>query len=154
MPLPKLPTAWPAAPPAALAPDPVAMNGPAAGWVQVAAVATGAALGACLRWQAGARLGLVAGIPAGTVLVNLGGGALIGLAVAWLSAHPGQDLWRLFCVVGFLGGLTTFSAFSAESLALLQAQRFGAALAHTLVHVLGALLLAAAGYAAGRHWFA
>jgi CrcB protein len=122
--------------------------------MQVAAVAGGAALGACLRWQAGLRLGWMAGVPVGTVVVNLVGGGLIGLAVAWLSAHPGQDLWRLFCVVGFLGGLTTFSAFSAESLALLQAQRFGAALLHTALHVVGALALAAAGYTAGRHWFA
>jgi CrcB protein len=130
------------------------MSNPAAGWMQVAAVATGAALGACLRWQAGARLGLVAGIPVGTVVVNLAGGGLIGLAVAWLSTHPGQDLWRLFCVVGFLGGLTTFSAFSAESLALLQEQRLAAALAHTMAHVLGALAMAAIGYALGRYWFA
>lgn len=125
-----------------------------AGWIEWVAVAVGATLGAWVRWQAGLRLGLVAGVPAGTLAVNLGGGALIGLAIAWLSVHPEQGVWRLLCVVGFLGGLTTFSSFSGESLGLLQAQRFGAALAHTLVHVLGSLACAAGGYALGRSWFA
>ena len=56
-----------------------------------------------------------------------------------------QQLWRLLLVTGFLGGLTTFSAFSAESLALLQRGQPGWALAHSLLHVGGALAAAAAG---------
>jgi len=131
------------------------MSQASAGWIEWAAVAVGATLGAWVRWQAGLRLGLVvAGVPAGTLAVNMGGGGLIGLAIAWLSQHPEQEVWRLLCVVGFLGGLTTFSSFSGESLGLLQAQRFGAALAHTLGHVLGSLACAAGGYALGRSWFA
>ena len=121
-------------------------------WQQAAAVACGAALGALLRWQAGARLGMLGVLPAGTLTVNLAGGALIGFASAWFAANPGHDVLRLFCVVGVLGGLTTFSAFSGESLALLQAERFGSALLHTGAHVLGALVMAAVGYSLGRHW--
>lgn len=118
-----------------------------------AAVALGATLGAWLRWQAGLRLGHWAGLPMGTLAVNLAGGLMIGLALAWLSAHPAQAWWRLPLVVGFLGGLTTFSAFSGESLTLLQAQRYGAALLHTALHLLGSLGLAAAGHALGRGWW-
>jgi fluoride ion exporter CrcB/FEX len=58
-------------------------------------------------------------LPLGTLLVNVVGGLLIGMALVAL-ARPEQQLWRLLLVTGFLGGLTTFSAFSAESLALLQ----------------------------------
>jgi fluoride exporter len=94
---------------------------------------------------------MVAGLPLGTLAVNLAGGALIGLAGAWLVAHPQHDeLWRLLLVVGFLGGLTTFSAFSAESLALLRVERYAAALLHTVLHLFGSLALAALGFALGR----
>jgi fluoride exporter len=120
-------------------------------WLQVGAVALGAAAGALLRWQAGLRLGgVVAGWPVGTLAVNLGGGLLIGLALAWFRLHPDQQVWRLLVVTGFLGGLTTFSAFSGESLGLLMGGRFGLALAHTLAHVVGALACAALGHALGR----
>lgn len=119
-------------------------------WQQALAVALGAAAGALLRWQAGLRLGAWGSVPGGTLLVNLVGGGLIGLALAWFSLHPQQGLWRLLLVTGFLGGLTTFSAFSGESLALLQQQRVAAALWHAGLHVAGALALAAAGHALGR----
>ncbi len=119
-------------------------------WQQALAVALGAAAGALLRWQAGLRLGTWGPVPGGTLLVNLVGGGLIGLALAWFALHPQQGLWRLLLVTGFLGGLTTFSAFSGESLALLQQQRIGAALWHAGVHVVGALALATAGHALGR----
>jgi len=67
----------------------------------------------------------------------------------WFARTP-NDLWRLLLVTGFLGGLTTFSAFSAESLFLLQREEWGVALAHTLAHVLGALLCAAIGFKLAR----
>lgn len=118
---------------------------------EVLAVATGAALGALVRWQAGVRLGLApGGMPIGTLVVNLAGGCLVGLALAWFALHPEQQAWRLFCVVGFLGGLTTFSAFSGESLYFLIDGRPVMALLHAALHVLGALAMSAIGYAVGR----
>jgi len=106
------------------------------------AVSLGAALGALTRWQAGLLFNSRwAGFPLGTLLVNLVGGFLIGMALEWFGRQP-NELLKLLLVTGFLGGLTTFSAFSGESLALLQRGDFGMALAHTLAHVLGALFAA------------
>ena len=106
------------------------------------AVAIGAALGALARWQAGLLFNTRwAGFPLGTLLVNLVGGLLVGMALEWFSRQP-NELLKLLLVTGFLGGLTTFSAFSGESLALLRHGDVGLALAHTLAHVLGALLAA------------
>ena len=108
------------------------------------AVAAGAALGALVRWQAGVLLAGKGPFQLGTLLVNVLGGLLIGMSLV-LLARPDQQLWRLLVVTGFLGGLTTFSAFSAESLQLLQQGRWGLALAHSLLHVAGALGAAALG---------
>ena len=117
-------------------------------WAQVLAVAGGAALGALLRWLAGLWLNASwAGFPLGTLLVNCIGGLLIGVALAWFERSP-NELLRLLLVTGFLGGLTTFSAFSVESLLLLQRGQWMLALAHTGAHVLGALGFAAAGFRA------
>lgn len=85
--------------------------------------------------------------------MNLIGGLGIGLALAWLGRHPDEGL-RLLLVTGLLGGFTTFSAFSAESLALLEKGDVGAALLHTLAHVIGALLCAALGARLMRGWLA
>ena len=115
-------------------------------WAQVLAVAGGAAVGALLRWRAGLWLnGSWAGFPLGTLLVNCVGGLLIGVALAWFERSP-NELLRLLLVTGFLGGLTTFSAFSVESLLLLQRGQWAMALAHTAAHVLGALAFAAIGF--------
>lgn len=112
------------------------------------AIAVGAIAGAWLRW--GLALWLNTGhprFPLGTWVANVGGGLLIGTALAWFARHPGIDpAWRLAAVTGFLGALTTFSTFSAESLLLLQEQRYGWALLHTAGHVVGSLAAAAAGY--------
>lgn len=108
------------------------------------AVALGAAAGALLRWQAGLWLAGRGPFPLGTLLVNCVGGLLIGLALA-LLAWADQQLWRLLLVTGFLGGLTTFSAFSAESLQLLQRGQWGLAAAHAALHVGGALAAAGLG---------
>ena len=116
------------------------------------AVSIGAALGALARWQAGVMFNTRwAGFPLGTLLVNLVGGFLIGMALEWFARQPNEML-KLLLVTGFLGGLTTFSAFSGESLALLQRGDFGMALVHTLAHVVGALAAAAAGVALMR-WY-
>ena len=115
----------------------------------VFAVGLGAALGALLRWVIGLTLNhLWPVLPPGTLLVNIVGGYLIGLAMAHLAQSP--DLppeWRLFVVTGFLGGLTTFSAFSAEVVMLLQSGRTGWAAATVAAHVLGSLAATIAGLA-------
>ena len=86
----------------------------------VAAVGIGAALGAWARWALGVALNAtVPNLPLGTLAANLIGGYLIGVAVAWFEAHGASPELRLLVTTGFLGGLTTFSAFSGEATALL-----------------------------------
>jgi CrcB protein len=107
------------------------------------AVGVGAALGAWLRWALGIGLNaLVPQLPLGTLAANLIGGYLIGLAVALfeLYGHLAPEL-RLFVVTGFLGGLTTFSAFSGEAVSLLLSGRYGWAAAHMGSHLAGSIAL-------------
>ena len=113
---------------------------------QMAAVAIGATTGAWLRWMAGLWLNAKwAGFPLGTLLVNCVGGLLIGGLLLWFERTP-NELMRLLLVTGLLGGLTTFSSYSGESLILIQRGHFGLALGHTLAHVVGSLACAALGY--------
>lgn len=113
----------------------------------LAAVGLGAALGAWLRWALGAGLNaIVPELPFGTLLANLIGGYLIGVAVAVLDEAAGfTPELRLFVITGFLGGLTTFSTFSAESVALVSSGRYGWAFAHTGAHLAGSIALTALG---------
>lgn len=107
------------------------------------AVGIGAALGAWLRWALGVGLNAVfPHLPLGTLAANLVGGYLIGVAVALfeLHGHLAPEL-RLFVITGFLGGLTTFSAFSGESVALLMSERYGWALVHVTSHLVGSVAL-------------
>ena len=116
----------------------------------IAAIAIGAALGALLRWQLGTRLNpRFPLLPPGTLTANLLGGLLIGVALSTFVARP--DLageWRLFVVTGFLGGLTTFSTFSAEVAGHLLERRRGWAFGLAAAHVGGSLSMTAAGFAA------
>ena len=115
-------------------------------WVQLFAVALGSVIGGVARWQTQFWLNpRWAGFPLGTLLVNCAGGFLIGVALAWFERMPNEWL-RLFLITGCLGGLTTFSSFSGESLVLLQRGEYAMALAHSAAHVLGALAGAALGY--------
>jgi CrcB protein len=125
------------------------MSGQALPWAQVLAVALGASVGALLRWIAGLWLNASPHVPLGTLLVNCAGGLLIGMLMVWFERVP-NELLRLLLVTGFLGGLTTFSTFSGESLALLQKGAWGWAAAHTLAHTLGALGCAALGFGIAR----
>ena len=115
----------------------------------ILAVSLGAALGALSRWGLGLGLNhIFPALPPGTLLANLIGGYLVGLAVALFALRPELPAeWRLFVITGFLGGLTTFSTFSAEVVQALQAGRTGWALATVATHVLGSLLLTLAGLA-------
>ena len=112
----------------------------------VLAVCVGASVGALARW--GLALWLTPGglIPWGTLAANLVGGYLIGVCIAVFQSMPHLDpVWRLLLVTGFLGGLTTFSSFSAEVVTFLMEERYGLALATAALHVLGSLLMTVLG---------
>ena len=109
------------------------------------AVGAGAALGAWIRWGLGIALN-ASMLPLGTLAANLGGGLLMGAALAYFVATPVQNELRLFVMTGFLGGLTTFSAFSAEAFNFLQKQQYAWAAAHISSHVVGSLLMTAFGF--------
>ena len=115
----------------------------------ILAISAGASLGAVLRWLLGASLNsLFPTVPLGTLAANLGGGYLIGVAIALFANHPAlAPEWRLLIITGFLGGLTTFSTFSAEVTGLLQQGRPAWAAAAISLHVGGSLLMTLLGLA-------
>ena len=102
-----------------------------------------------LRWLLGIWLNAVFPyIPLGTLVANLAGGYLIGVAVALFNVLPGLPVaWRLMVITGFLGGLTTFSTFSAEVTTQLQQGRLIWAVAAISVHVGGSLIMTVLGLA-------
>lgn len=110
-------------------------------------ISLGAALGALLRWQLGLWLNPVfPAVPMGTLAANLAGGLLVGLVVEYTALDPAfPPILRLAVVTGFLGGLTTFSTFSAENVDLLLRREYGWSLAHIGAHLLGSLGLTALG---------
>jgi fluoride exporter len=122
-----------------------------AGW-SVLAISAGAAIGAVLRWLLAVRFNpLWTALPLGTLAANLIGGYAIGLVLGWLGQHPElSPQLRLFLVTGLLGGLTTFSTFSAEVITHLQTGRVGPALFVAVTHVIGSLALTALGFASAR----
>ena len=113
------------------------------------AVVIGGSAGCVLRWLFAMRFNaLFPNLPPGTLLVNLIGGLVIGGAMAWFVRHPDIDpIWKLLIVTGLCGGLTTFSSFTAELMGLLQAGKYLWGMAIVLVHVIGSLLMAFAGFA-------
>jgi CrcB protein len=118
-------------------------------WQGVLAVGAGAAIGAWLRWGLSVALNPVAPtFPIGTLTANLVGGYLIGIAIAFFGQHPElSPVWRLAVVTGMLGGLTTFSTFSAEVVTLLTRGEHGWALAVACAHLFGSLAATLAGMA-------
>lgn len=115
----------------------------------ILAISAGASAGAVLRWLLGMSLNaMFPAIPPGTLAANLIGGYLIGVAMAVFADHPGlPPEWRLLVVTGFLGGLTTFSTFSAEVTTLIQQGRLLWASAAVGIHVAGSLALTLLGLA-------
>jgi CrcB protein len=111
------------------------------------AIGFGAAMGAWLRWGLGLWLNPhFAAVPLGTLAANLFGGYLIGLAIAFFAQHPGvPPEWRLFAITGFLGGLTTFSTFSAEVFTLISRGQLVWALGAAGLHLLGSLAMTGLG---------
>jgi CrcB protein len=84
-------------------------------------------------------------------MANIGGGYLIGIAVAFFADHGSlAPEWRLACITGFLGAMTTFSTFSAEAVELLMAGRYGAAALHSGAHLAGSILATILGFASYR----
>jgi len=111
------------------------------------AVGSGAAVGAWFRWRLGAALNSIfPTLPPGTLAANLIAGFLIGV-IAELLEQPGllPPEFRLFAVTGLLGGLSTFSTFSSEVVALALRQQYGWALAEIAIHVAGSLGLTVLG---------
>lgn len=108
-----------------------------------AAVGVGAAFGAWLRWALGGVLNPVfPTLPLGTLAANLVGGYLIGLAIAFFTANTSiPPEVRLLVVTGFLGGLTTFSTFSAEAVTLLMRAQYGWGMALVLGHLAGSMIM-------------
>ena len=108
----------------------------------ILAISLGASLGALLRWWLGLALNsLFPTIPPGTLVANLVGGYLVGLAIAFFATYTAiAPEWRLLVITGFCGGLTTFSTFSAESVELLMAGRYGAAAIHSGAHLFGSVV--------------
>ena len=116
-------------------------------WKPVLAISLGAALGALLRWQLGLKLNSISpSLPVGTLVANLIGGYLVGLAIAYFAqASQIAPEWRLLIITGFCGGLTTFSTFSAEVVTLLGAGRLAWAMGSIAAHVVGSLAMTLAG---------
>lgn len=121
-------------------------------FAQFASIGVGAAFGAWLRWGLSSWLNPKLPLwPLGTLVANLVGGYLVGIAIAFFAARPGLDPeWRLFAITGFLGGLTTFSTFSAEVSQLLLRGDWVSGLALAAFHLLGSLLLTVVGIATFR----
>jgi CrcB protein len=115
----------------------------------VIAISLGASIGAVLRWLLGVWLnGLFTPLPLGTLAANLIGGYFIGVAAGLFLQHPEvPPHWRLFVITGLLGGLTTFSTFSAEVVAALQQGRLGWAGGTIAAHLAGSVVMTLAGLA-------
>ena len=116
-------------------------------WSGILAVGGGAAVGAWLRWGLGTLLNpIFPTLPLGTLTANLSGGLMMGLAIELVTRHDllSPEL-RLLVTTGFLGGLTTFSTFSAETVTLMLRQQYAWTAAIVSTHLVGSLLMTFAG---------
>jgi fluoride exporter len=116
------------------------------------AVAFGGVLGAWSRWGLSFFLNaLWPSLPPGTLVANLVGGFLIGVFIELFSLHkeiPPEV--ALFVIMGFLGGLTTFSTFSAEAVTLFARGQYFWAISHISSHLVGSLMMTVMGIATCR----
>ena len=106
-------------------------------------VVIGGGVGSVLRWAVSMKMNpLNAPIPLGTLVVNLVGGFIIGLAMATFNRVTHLDAnWKLLITTGFCGGLTTFSTFSLDVVYFLQDGRFTWALINMLLNLAGSLAM-------------
>jgi len=113
------------------------------------AVGLGAFAGAVLRWFLGLLLNpILPTLPLGTLTANLAGGLIMGITMGLFAHFEALPIaWRLAITTGFLGGLTTFSTFSAETVTLFLRQQYGWTAAIITTHLLGSLLMTLAGVA-------
>jgi CrcB protein len=115
-------------------------------YLSLLSIALGSVIGAWLRWGISLKFNSVfENISFGTVIVNLIGAFIIGLAVSFFSNSSISPNYKLFVVTGFCGALTTFSTFSVEIIALLQASKFEYAISIIAIHVMGSLIFTALG---------
>jgi CrcB protein len=115
-------------------------------WKSIAAVCVGASLGALLRWWLGSQLNhFFPTMPPGTLVANLFGGYVIGVAIAVFAHSALPPEWRLLVITGFCGGLTTYSTYSAELVTLLQQGRVLWAFGAAATHLVGSVLMTVAG---------
>lgn len=105
------------------------------------AIGLGGAIGCWIRWGLSALFNpIFPTVPLGTLAANLTGGLLMGVALGlWDHFHSASPELRLFVFTGFLGGLTTFSTFSAESASLLLRQQYLWFAGHIAVHLVGSI---------------
>ena len=115
------------------------------------AVGCGAAIGAWIRWGL-SILFAVSSLPLATLIANLTGGFLMGVSMAYFAQSSDHHTLRLFVMTGFLGGLTTFSAFSAEALSMLHKQQYAWVAIHISSHVIGSLIMTALGFAVMQYF--
>ena len=111
------------------------------------AIGVGAALGAWLRWGFGLMLNAIFPIlPLGTLAANLIGCYFIGIAAEYFFQNTTVSTEaRLFIITGFLGGLTTFSTFSVETVTLLLREQYSWAFAIISSHIFGSLMMTVLG---------
>lgn len=116
-------------------------------WQSLIIISVGAALGACTRWGLGLMFNSVASyFSMGTLVANYLGCFIIGVISALIWHYPAfSSEWRLFLVTGFLGSLTTFSAFSAEVIEKLVNQQWNIGIFIMLIHIIGCLLMTGLG---------
>jgi len=106
----------------------------------------GGGLGAMARYFVTTNLaGKLGNFPLGTFAANIFGSFLMGLVVGIIAGRASLENVRLFAAVGFLGGFTTFSSFSAETLNLLQGGQIILAAANILLSVAAGLAACLAG---------
>ncbi|MGH8263382.1 MAG: fluoride efflux transporter CrcB [Steroidobacteraceae bacterium] len=115
-------------------------------WVSLLAIGVGAVLGAWARWALGLLMNpLFPTMPLGTLTANLVGGLVIGMMMAAADPLGFSPATRLFVTTGFLGALTTFSTFSAETMSLILKEQYAWAAGTAAAHLGGSLVMTAAG---------
>jgi CrcB protein len=118
-------------------------------YLSILAVGIGGALGSLFRWFLGLRLNaLFPTLPLGTLASNVIAGYIIGVAVAYFGRNPQiAPEWRLFIITGLMGGLSTFSTFSAEIVQHLQQGRLNWAAGEIAIHVVASVIMTVLGIA-------